>query len=108
MATETVGPTCDHADAHWRRRGTGSLSAALEGRCWRLLQYVARDRPAARRAGDTAVGHRGGCVGQLQRSEEQTSELQSLLRISYAVFCLKNKNSRHYCGPTIHEHTKTQ
>src|SRR3546814_4608050 len=26
------------------------------------------------------------------RSEEHTSELQSLLRISYAVFCLKNKN----------------
>src|SRR3546814_3566107 len=27
------------------------------------------------------------------RSEEHTSELQSLLRISYAVFCLKKKNS---------------
>src|SRR3546814_8608221 len=26
-----------------------------------------------------------------ERSEEQTSELQSLMRISYAVFCLKNK-----------------
>src|SRR3546814_7874582 len=28
------------------------------------------------------------------RSEEHTSELQSLMRISYAVFCLKNKKSR--------------
>src|SRR3546814_2248569 len=28
------------------------------------------------------------------RSEEHTSELQSLMRISYAVFCLKQKNSR--------------
>src|SRR3546814_14055491 len=28
----------------------------------------------------------------LERSEEHTSELQSLMRISYAVFCLKNKN----------------
>src|SRR3546814_1499489 len=28
----------------------------------------------------------------LHRSEEHTSELQSLMRISYAVFCLKNKN----------------
>src|SRR3546814_7348013 len=27
------------------------------------------------------------------RSEEHTSELQSLLRISYAVFCMKNKNT---------------
>src|SRR3546814_10162897 len=29
-----------------------------------------------------------------QRSEEHTSELQSLMRISYAVFCLKNKNQQ--------------
>src|SRR3546814_1079873 len=28
----------------------------------------------------------------MQRSEEHTSELQSLMRISYAVFCLKKKN----------------
>src|SRR3546814_5582940 len=30
-------------------------------------------------------------LGLLSRSEEHTSELQSLMRISYAVFCLKNK-----------------
>src|SRR3546814_6524192 len=30
----------------------------------------------------------------LVRSEEHTSELQSLMRISYAVFCLKKKKSR--------------
>src|SRR3546814_6198663 len=29
-----------------------------------------------------------------QRSEEHTSELQSLMRISYAVFCLKKKNTQ--------------
>src|SRR3546814_3165811 len=29
------------------------------------------------------------------RSEEHTSELQSLMRISYAVFCLKKKNEKH-------------
>src|SRR3546814_4077015 len=29
------------------------------------------------------------------RSEEHTSELQSLMRISYAVFCLKKKNTTH-------------
>src|SRR3546814_3260323 len=29
-----------------------------------------------------------------QRSEEHTSELQSLMRISYAVFCLKKKNTK--------------
>src|SRR3546814_10718103 len=31
--------------------------------------------------------------GRQQRSEEHTSELQSLMRISYAVFCLKKKNT---------------
>src|SRR3546814_7164360 len=30
----------------------------------------------------------------LERSEEHTSELQSLMRISYAVFCLKKKNRK--------------
>src|SRR3546814_6805711 len=30
------------------------------------------------------------------RSEEHTSELQSLMRISYAVFCLKTKRKHHY------------
>src|SRR3546814_4505635 len=33
--------------------------------------------------------------GTLLRSEEHTSELQSLMRISYAVFCLKKKKYRH-------------
>src|SRR3546814_9431427 len=36
-------------------------------------------------------------VGIAHRSEEHTSELQSLMRISYAVFCLtKNRNSKRY------------
>src|SRR3546814_3192417 len=32
--------------------------------------------------------------GELARSEEHTSELQSLMRISYAVFCLETKNKQ--------------
>src|SRR3546814_4761473 len=40
------------------------------------------------------------------RSEEHTSELQSLMRISYAVFCLK-QNSNPYNEP-LYKHTKTQ
>src|SRR3546814_2075108 len=34
---------------------------------------------------------RRGLIAQQYRSEEHTSELQSLMRISYAVFCLKKK-----------------
>src|SRR3546814_8209895 len=33
--------------------------------------------------------------GQIDRSEEHTSELQSLMRISYAVFCLKKKKKNY-------------
>src|SRR3546814_1047253 len=34
-------------------------------------------------------------LGGPMRSEEHTSELQSLMRISYAVFCLKKKKTKH-------------
>src|SRR3546814_6300508 len=37
--------------------------------------------------------HNGGIGAAGKRSEEHTSELQSLMRISYAVFCLKKKKS---------------
>src|SRR3546814_2121035 len=46
-------------------------------------------RAGARRAGRPLPPHR---QGRPHRSEEHTSELQSLMRISYAVFCLKKKN----------------
>src|SRR3546814_3877224 len=39
------------------------------------------------------------------RSEEHTSELQSLMRISYAVFCLKKTNTKpHYISNHLHQH----
>src|SRR3546814_4906714 len=40
------------------------------------------------------------------RSEEHTSELQSLMRISYAVFCLKKKTTKPTHQPTPHTITK--
>src|SRR3546814_2744121 len=40
------------------------------------------------------MSYAGG--GRQVRSEEHTSELQSLMRISYAVFCLKNNNNIRY------------
>src|SRR3546814_1826354 len=40
-----------------------------------------------------AVGSRIVTSSALARSEEHTSELQSLMRISYAVFCLKTQNT---------------
>src|SRR3546814_5783242 len=43
-----------------------------------------------------------GAMG-LARSEEHTSELQSLMRISYAVFCLKKKKTKTSTTPTKHK-----
>src|SRR3546814_8035455 len=40
-------------------------------------------------------------VGAIDRSEEHTSELQSLMRISYAVFCLKQKKKNHISKCTM-------
>src|SRR3546814_1650545 len=45
---------------------------------------------------------RRGRAGNQARSEEHTSELQSLMRISYAVFCLIKKSS------TMSQHTRTR
>src|SRR3546814_2744514 len=45
----------------------------------------------------------------LVRSEEHTSELQSLMRLSYAVFCLKKKNNTHTNTTTTkHQVTTTK
>src|SRR3546814_18977994 len=57
---------------------------AVEGGGERLLRAGLADR-----AGD--AGNSSVCADTGSRSEEHTSELQSLMRISYAVFCLKKK-----------------
>src|SRR3546814_8401738 len=55
----------------------------------------------AKLKGFAAIGHnRYATTGE--RSEEHTSELQSLMRISYAVFCLKKKKTK----KQKHERTK--
>src|SRR3546814_6714656 len=43
-------------------------------------------------------------VVNLTRSEEHTSELQSLMRISYAVFCLKKKNKHNHILILTNQH----
>src|SRR3546814_1702458 len=56
-----------------------------------------------------AGGQRGLTEVIAPRSEEHTSELQSVMRISYAVFCLKKKNNQlAHTHPTSHQpHTCT-
>src|SRR3546814_7908183 len=64
------------------------------------LYLTARNHVAEHVNGKGAQIFGNGLVAPLQpvigkRSEEHTSELQSLMRISYAVFCLKKKNKKY-------------
>src|SRR3546814_6784429 len=60
----------------------------LDGNNPRRCQRPSAPCRTARRSG------RRRSVGTAMRSEEHTSELQSLMRISYAVFCLKKKKKK--------------
>src|SRR3546814_7635952 len=71
-------------DRHRRARVRSRKStAAVHPRC-RWCDILCRSGPCPR---DRSLAGR-----PRPRSEEHTSELQSLMRISYAVFCLKKKN----------------
>src|SRR3546814_1665529 len=55
---------------------------------------LAQERGPCPDAADMGVMERFSCKMAIARSEEHTSELQSLMRISYAVFCLKKKKKQ--------------
>src|SRR3546814_4728429 len=92
----SVGRAAVHASAAalWRRRDQGREQRAAGRRAARSFRVLrsAQRRQAQCRA-RSAVAARPGATARIvaRRSEEHTSELQSLMRISYAVFCLKKK-----------------
>src|SRR3546814_6850404 len=55
-----------------------------------VVRAIRDDAPFSINGREVVARHLDSEIGQ--RSEEHTSELQSLMRISYAVFCLKKKN----------------
>src|SRR3546814_2033706 len=66
--------------------GAAAGVGAFAGTAWGTMASPFRQRRIARNSRNLErAARRGG------RSEEHTSELQSLMRISYAVFCLKKK-----------------
>src|SRR3546814_4013552 len=72
---------------------------------WMHRDSTSSSRSAIRRRAEQdqrMVFDQQRCAGRI-RSEEHTSELQSLMRISYAVFCLKKKNL--YIQIPHHQHT---
>src|SRR3546814_4995390 len=96
--TDTLFPYTTLFRSPVRDFGMAPLLAVHDADYLAFLERAHRDWIAAGRNGD-AIGYtfpirrrrpRG------KRSEEHTSELQSLMRISYAVFCLKKKTNTHH------------
>src|SRR3546814_5052319 len=75
-ATASTGWLSRHSEAH-SRRGKPASGRSPPPATWPAPHWCATGWP------------------QANRSEEHTSELQSLMRISYAVFCLKKKTHTH-------------
>src|SRR3546814_2616437 len=67
-----------------RSHGAGDVAAEMRLEC---------GAPGCELEAKPIVDHREASGGK-RRSEEHTSELQSLMRISYAVFCLKKTNTK--------------
>src|SRR3546814_267094 len=81
-----------------RTLGLAVISPPIAAASWPVTMFsTPGGRPARSASTPSASAEYGVCVAGLQttvqRSEEHTSELQSLMRISYAVFCLKNKSN---------------
>src|SRR3546814_5253257 len=91
--TDTLFPyTTLFRSRRHRRHASGSFRGGTGTRCSgcrRQSPGDARTRRGQERHWPFLVDHRRA------RSEEHTSELQSLMRISYAVFCLKKKITKH-------------
>src|SRR3546814_5277582 len=82
-------------------------SGADRAPCKRRDAAPRRRRLGQRAARDGARGAGGALRAADGRSEEHTSELQSLMRISYAVFCLKKKNYIQKTTTNIHNLCKS-
>src|SRR3546814_5953649 len=105
LGLDAADAPAEHAEAVDHRRvavgadaGVGlgdGLAVRILARPHRLRAMLAVDLVAA-------AGGRGNRLEIVERSEEHTSELQSLMRISYAVFCLKKKKQRKYLSRLKH------
>src|SRR3546814_6030130 len=87
---------CSSDLADFRTRERRSFTARLTQLDGRKLDRLDLGDEGAAKAAVAAVEAGDFEIGEVEkkRSEEHTSEFQSLMRISYAVFCLKKKNTK--------------
>src|SRR3546814_4552778 len=86
--TEGVARLRAHGNQAMSKAGRATAQSRIVIAEQGLVDQPGHDLPAAMGANGIIQD-----VRNLQRSEEHTSELQSLMRTSYAVFCLKNKTT---------------
>src|SRR3546814_3815147 len=82
----------DHGDTHHLNEAlfhSNRIDEVVHAACDIARRFLPAEGPPRSMV---AAGHSLG--GNFVRSEEHTSELQSLMRISYAVFCLKKKKNK--------------
>src|SRR3546814_3258332 len=84
---DQIGDRCQNCAVMCVARGTELEGRTADG----VIKPLRSDRDASR---DRIIG----------RSEEHTSELQSLMRISYDVFCLKQKKTQQYTTKQYQQH----
>src|SRR3546814_7140818 len=95
-----------YAVGYWTRGGSSVVPPRLVAKWAKEVEQQRAALGTAREAAeqnDAALSRRLAEL-QAQRSEEHTSELQSLMRISYAVFCLKKKKIKPNDKPTDIHH----
>src|SRR3546814_5806366 len=79
----------DKVDANAAKKINQIADAAERG-----ANYVDKLKSALANVNTSGTDRLVSAMARADRSEEHTSELQSLMRISYAVFCLKKQNTR--------------
>src|SRR3546814_9218008 len=86
-----------HSTSRSTLSSAGALGSDRMRRKWLSpAKSASSDTAALWRSSDLGVTMTSGFLnGRSIRSEEHTSELQSLMRISYAVFCLQKKKNKH-------------
>src|SRR3546814_7052527 len=101
----------DHLNTAFGNPDMPVIPPGPDGKPWRIttrqfrrtIAWHIANRPFGTIAGMIQYKHASVAAfeGYAGRSEEHTSELQSLMRISYAVFCLKKKTKNHYMTQQI-------
>src|SRR3546814_8561279 len=96
MGERTINDLTARANQELVNHNLVGVTVAFEASPVRRVAHLRGNLPPAQMA--QAITIVRGVPGVAERSDEQTSELQSLMRISYAVLCMKKKTTNNECN----------